>query len=125
MSILPHGSYDGLPPKRSAEAPRPLPAGDEPSIAHVLWHRRWMIILSLIGCVAAGALYYTFAPRTYSASAVLLLDPHLGRGLGADPVQPGYVSDTSAIDSQVKLLTSQGRESQPPVAPAWAGAPAR
>jgi succinoglycan biosynthesis transport protein ExoP len=79
----------------------------EPSIARVLWHRRWMIILSIVGCTAAGALYYTFAPRSYSASAVLLLDPHLGRGLGADPVQPGYVSDTSAIDSQVKLLTSQ------------------
>jgi succinoglycan biosynthesis transport protein ExoP len=83
------------------------PAIDEPSIARVLWHRRWIIILSVIGCIAAGALYYTFAPRSYSASAVLLLDPHLGRGLGADPVQPGYITDTSAIDSQVKLLTSQ------------------
>jgi uncharacterized protein involved in exopolysaccharide biosynthesis len=100
MSAVPRQPYSAAPPQSAILA-------GEPSIAGVLWHRRWMIILSLVACVAAGALYYTFAPRHYSASAVLLLDPHLGRGLGADPVQPGYVSDTSAIDSQVKLLTSQ------------------
>jgi polysaccharide biosynthesis transport protein len=106
MSIFPREPYTE-PPRRVAEA-RQAPIGTvEPSIIGVLWHRRWIIILSLVACAAAGVLYYSFAPRTYSASAVLLLDPHLGRGLGADPVQPGYVTDTSAIDSQVKLLTSQ------------------
>jgi uncharacterized protein involved in exopolysaccharide biosynthesis len=106
MSALPRDPHSTDSNGRSAADMR-QPAIDEPSIAHVLWHRRWIIILSVIGCIAAGALYYTFAPRSYSASAVLLLDPHLGRGLGADPVQPGYITDTSAIDSQVKLLTSQ------------------
>src|SRR5438270_4450177 len=108
MSVLsrePHSS-DRL--RRSADSRQPATPVDEPSIAQVLWHRRWIIILSLLGCLAAGVLYYAFAPRSYSASAVLLLDPHLGRGLGADPVQPGYITDASAIDSQVKLLTSQG-----------------
>ncbi|MEA2839313.1 MAG: hypothetical protein QOF41_643 [Methylobacteriaceae bacterium] len=107
MSAIPRepDATDGL--RRSAEARQSTAPLNEPSIMRVLWHRRWIVILSVIGCAAAGALYYTFAPRTYSASAVLLLDPHLGRGLGADPVQPGYISDTSAIDSQVKLLTSQ------------------
>ncbi|MBV8848275.1 MAG: hypothetical protein JOZ16_01665, partial [Methylobacteriaceae bacterium] len=106
MSIFPREPYSE-PIRRMMEAAPARAAADEPSIVGVLWHRRWIIILSVIGCVAAGVLYYAFAPRAYSASAVLLLDPHLGRGLGADPVQPGYVSDTSAIDSQVKLLTSQ------------------
>jgi succinoglycan biosynthesis transport protein ExoP len=106
MSALPRDPHSRDSNGRSAVNVR-QPAIDEPSIARVLWHRRWIIILSVIGCIAAGALYYTFAPRSYSASAVLLLDPHLGRGLGADPVQPGYITDTSAIDSQVKLLTSQ------------------
>jgi succinoglycan biosynthesis transport protein ExoP len=106
MSALPRDPHSTDSNGRSAADMR-QPAIDEPSIARVLWHRRWIIILSVIGCIAAGALYYTFAPRSYSASAVLLLDPHLGRGLGADPVQPGYITDTSAIDSQVKLLTSQ------------------
>jgi succinoglycan biosynthesis transport protein ExoP len=108
MTVVPREPYSADLSRRSAELRPPATSPEEQSIAHVLWHRRWMVILSVIGCVAAGALYYTFAPRAYSASAVLLLDPHLGRGLGADPVQPGYVSDTSAIDSQVKLLTSQG-----------------
>jgi uncharacterized protein involved in exopolysaccharide biosynthesis len=106
MSALPRDPHSTDSNGRSAANVR-QPAIDEASIARVLWHRRWIIILSVIGCIAAGALYYTFAPRSYSASAVLLLDPHLGRGLGADPVQPGYITDTSAIDSQVKLLTSQ------------------
>jgi succinoglycan biosynthesis transport protein ExoP len=106
MSALSRDPHSTVSNGRSAVDVR-QPAIDEPSIARVLWHRRWIIILSVIGCIAAGALYYTFAPRSYSASAVLLLDPHLGRGLGADPVQPGYITDTSAIDSQVKLLTSQ------------------
>jgi uncharacterized protein involved in exopolysaccharide biosynthesis len=106
MSVLPREPYSSDRPNRSADLRQPPPVG-EPSIAGVLWHRRWIVILSVIACVAAGGVYYAFAPRTYAASAVLLLDPHLGRGLGADPVQPGYVSDTSAIDSQVKLLTSQ------------------
>jgi uncharacterized protein involved in exopolysaccharide biosynthesis len=110
MTVLPHESYVAADqPRRSAEARQPFPAAasHDPSIASVLWHRRWVIILSVIGCAAAGILYFAFAPRLYTASAVLLLDPHLGRGLGADPTQPGYVSDASAIDSQVKLLTSQ------------------
>jgi uncharacterized protein involved in exopolysaccharide biosynthesis len=107
MSVLPREPSSSDRPSRSADLRQPVPPADEASIAGVLWHRRWIVILSVIACVAAGGLYYVFAPRTYAASAVLLLDPHLGRGLGADPVQPGYVSDTSAIDSQVKLLTSQ------------------
>jgi uncharacterized protein involved in exopolysaccharide biosynthesis len=107
MSVLPREPYSADQSRRSAELRRPATVTEEPSIAGVLWHRRWIVILSVVGCVAAAGLYYAFAPRTYSTSAVLLLDPHLGRGLGADPVQPGYVSDTSAIDSQVKLLTSQ------------------
>src|SRR5436305_9443956 len=108
MSIFPREPYTEPPPRIAAAAARQAPiATEEPSIVGVLWHRRWIVILSVIACIAAGALYYTFAPRSYSASAVLLLDPHLGRGLGADPVQPGYVTDTSAIDNQVKLLTSQ------------------
>ncbi|MBV9393848.1 MAG: GumC family protein [Methylobacteriaceae bacterium] len=108
MSIFPREPYTEPPaPIAAATATQPLLGMEEPSIVGVLWHRRWIVILSVIACIAAGALYYTFAPRSYSASAVLLLDPHLGRGLGADPIQPGYVTDTSAIDSQVKLLTSQ------------------
>src|SRR5947209_7937838 len=107
MSVLSREPHSSGRLRRSADSRQPATPVDEPSIAQVLWHRRWIIILSVVGCIAAGALYYAFAPRSYSASAVLLLDPHLGRGLGADPVQPGYVSDTSAMDSQVKLLTSQ------------------
>jgi succinoglycan biosynthesis transport protein ExoP len=108
MSVVPRDPDAAKRPQRSAKLPQPPAAVEEPSILSVLWRRRALIIASLLGCLAAGALYYAFAPRSYSASAVLLLDPHLGRGLGADPVQPGYITDASAIDSQVKLLTSQG-----------------
>jgi polysaccharide biosynthesis transport protein len=93
-------------PKSAVARRHPEPA-DEPSIVGVLWERRGLIVLSVLACAVAGVLYYTFAPRVYSSSTVLLLDPHLGRGLGADPAQPGYVTDSSAIDTQVKLLTSQ------------------
>jgi polysaccharide biosynthesis transport protein len=107
MSALPRDPYDASHPPRRRAADTHAIHEEEPSIIAVLWQRRWIVILSVIACAVTGALYYAFAPRTYSASAVLLLDPHLGRGLAVDPAQPGYVSDAAAIDSQVKLLTSQ------------------
>ena len=46
-------------------------------------------------------------PPRYLSSSAMLIDPRLGKSVGADPVQPGFIADTSAIDSQVKLFTSQ------------------
>ena len=37
----------------------------------------------------------------------MLIDPRLGKTVGTDPLQPGFIPDTSAMDSQVKLFTSQ------------------
>ncbi len=83
-------------------------AGAEPGgLFRTLWRRRLTILacvlLGLLGAVATVAL----TPPRYLSSSAMLIDPRLGKSVGTDPVQPGFIADTSAIDSQVKLFTSQ------------------
>lgn len=77
------------------------------SIISILWKRRWLVIGVFGACLLAGFAYITLTPRRYLASASILIDPRLGKVVGADPVQPGFIPDSGAIDSQVKLFTSQ------------------
>lgn len=77
------------------------------SIAGILWKRRWLAIGVFAACLLAGFAYITLTPRKYLASTSILIDPRLGKVVGADPTQPGFIPDSGAIDSQVKLFTSQ------------------
>lgn len=73
----------------------------------ILWRHKLVILLSIILGLAAGGIYIAVTPARYLASASMLIDPKLGKTVGSDPVQPGFIADTSAIDSQIKLFTSQ------------------
>lgn len=77
------------------------------SIVSILWKRRWLVLGVFGACLLAGFAYITLTPRRYLASTSILIDPRLGKVVGADPVQPGFIPDSGAIDSQVKLFTSQ------------------
>ena len=70
--------------------------------------RRWLIVAGcLAACIGLGIAYIVVTPVRYTASTSILLDPRLGKTVGADPTIPGFSPDTNAIDSQIKLLTSQ------------------
>ena len=77
------------------------------SLVGILWRRKLIVLASLALFLGAGVLYIMATPPRYLASTSMLIDPRLGKSVGADPVQPGFIPDTSAMDSQIKLFTSQ------------------
>jgi succinoglycan biosynthesis transport protein ExoP len=97
---------DEFPTSASLGARDATPA-EEQSIFGVLWRRRLLPALALIVALAGAVLYLSLAPAKYSATAALMIDPRLGRDLGEDQPRSGAAPDVAAIDSQVKMLTSQ------------------
>ena len=73
----------------------------------ILWRHKVLILLSILTCLAIGIAYVAVTPPRYAATAAMLIDPRLGKTVGSDPNMPGFVADTAAIDSQIKLFTSQ------------------
>jgi polysaccharide biosynthesis transport protein len=73
-----------------------------------LRRRKLTMLIAFLAVIGLALLYLVIIPSHYYASASILIDPRLGRGLSVDPSQPNTSStDASTIDSQVKLLTSQ------------------
>lgn len=73
----------------------------------ILWRRKLVILAAVALCLLGGILFIVVTPPRYLASTSMLIDPRLGKTVGTDPVQPGFVVDSGAIDSQIKLFTSQ------------------
>ena len=78
-----------------------------PSLIAILWRRKLMILATIALFLIGGLFYIAITPARYLAATSMLIDPRLGKTIGADPVQPGFIVDTGAIDSQIKLFTSQ------------------
>ena len=78
-----------------------------PGFLSILWRRKLLILASILGCLGIGIAYIALTPPRYAATAAMLIDPRLGKTVGSDPNVPGFVADTAAIDSQIKLFTSQ------------------
>ena len=89
-------------PDRSSQA-----RTQTPGFLAILWRRKLLILASILACVGLGIAYIALTPPRYSATAAMLIDPRLGKTVGSDPNVPGFVADTAAIDSQIKLFTSQ------------------
>ena len=78
-----------------------------PSLLSILWRRKLMILATVLLFLVGGIAYVVITPPRYLASTSMLIDPRLGQTVGTDPLQPGFVPDASAMDSQIKLFTSQ------------------
>ena len=78
-----------------------------PGLLTILWRRKLTMLASLLLCLVAGAIYVAVTPPRYMATAAMLIDPRLGKSVGNDPNTPGFVTDNAAMDSQIKLFTSQ------------------
>ncbi len=85
--------------ERDSDAPR--------SLLEIVWRRKLTVLATLLLFLAGGVLYILVTPSRYLASTSMLIDPRLGKTVGADPLMPGFVPDGSAMDSQIKLFTSQ------------------
>jgi succinoglycan biosynthesis transport protein ExoP len=97
--------------EREVEPRRSRPVEDKGAesvgLLTILWRRKAAIIASVLLFFFGGLAYIAITPPRYLATTAMLIDPRLGKSVGADPVQPGFIADTSAIDSQIKLFTSQ------------------
>jgi succinoglycan biosynthesis transport protein ExoP len=70
----------------------------------ILWVRRWIIIVSTAACFAAGLLAVLIVPRTYEATARVLLDV-----AKSDPLEPNTISFAFArtyIPSEAEFIMS-------------------
>ena len=77
------------------------------SLLAILWRRKLTVLATLLVFLLGGIAYILVTPPRYLASASMLIDPRLGKTVGADPLTPGFVPDTSSMDSQIKLFTSE------------------
>ena len=92
---------------RVPERPKSWESAPAPGFLGILWRRKLMILLSILTCLGIGIAYIAVTPPRYAATAAMLIDPRLGKTVGSDPNVPGFIADTAAIDSQIKLFTSQ------------------
>ena len=104
---LPAG-YDGRSNDWRGREMSATPVADRPpGVLAVLWRRKSLILATVLLCGGAGAAYIAATPPRYTATAAMLIDPRLGKSVGDDPNTHGFIADSAAIDSQIKLFTSQ------------------
>lgn len=92
---------------RPARVRTSRPSRPATGLLGILWHRRVLICATILGSLLLGAGYLAVTPPRYLATSMILIDPRLGKVVGSDPVQPGFVTDSAAMDSQINLFTSQ------------------
>lgn len=69
--------------------------------------RRWRLIAGIaLLCVVASALVLSLIPKTYTATAILIVDPRTQKVTQSDAVLGGIGSDAAAVESQVEILES-------------------
>ncbi|HEY8578063.1 MAG TPA: GumC family protein [Devosia sp.] len=73
----------------------------------VLWRRRVLILSTTLACVALALLYIVTTVPSFTATAVLLVDPREAQTTEASSVLPGIGSDSAAISSQVAVIQSR------------------
>jgi len=79
---------------------------DAVDILNILSRRKFILALGVLSALAVAGVYLAMAPLRYQSAAVLLLDPRLGKTL--DAARTGQaLADAAALDSQVKMMTSQ------------------
>jgi uncharacterized protein involved in exopolysaccharide biosynthesis len=93
-------------PARTSPRPAQAPAQNDNFIA-IVWRRKISVLATMAVFILAGGAYILVTPPRYLGSTAMLIDPRLGKSVGSDPVQPGFIVDTGAMDSQIKLFTSQ------------------
>src|SRR5712675_1962967 len=75
-------------------------------LIHVLWRRRWAVILSVTACLLAGAAYILVARPIYSATAKIRVDQN-GPRVYSD-VQ-GYIAESETyLQTQADVVQSTG-----------------
>jgi succinoglycan biosynthesis transport protein ExoP len=67
--------------------------GEAPLLGSLFWRRRWIVGLSMGGCLLVASIYLLFAPRIYSAQSRIYLQQNSPK-VYSDGQQPAQESDT-------------------------------
>ena len=80
--------------------------GDQINLVTGFLRRRWRtLIICFLLCLPVGLLYAYFAPRVYTATAVMLIETH--KSSLADSLLGNAPQDAAWIESQIGILRSQ------------------
>lgn len=82
------------------------PLLDIGGIIALLWRRKILIAACTFGAIALAMGYLTITQPTYSANAVIVIDPREANATAAPNVLSGIGSDSAAIASQVAIISS-------------------
>lgn len=77
------------------------------AILRQVWSRRVLVLLIVGGFVLGAGLYLLVTKPTFTAQAVILVDPREPRTTETDNVLPGIGSDSAAIASQLAVIGSR------------------
>ncbi len=80
---------------------------DFTEILSIITRRYKSVLFGLIFCIVPAVLYVVTAPKLYSATTSILVDPRAARGVGVELKASNLFSDTGQIESQIKLISSQ------------------
>lgn len=83
------------------------PLVDLGRFVRILWFRRLVIAVCIAVPIIAAFAYIKVTPSTFTARAVMLVDPREVRFTDADEVLSGIGPDSAAIASQVAVLSSR------------------
>ncbi len=90
-----------------AGEPRPQPLIDFRRVGLNLWHRRGLVVGMTVAFVVCAGLYLAATRPTFTATAVVLVDPNRPQTTDSDNVLPGIGSDSAAIASQLAVIASR------------------
>lgn len=69
--------------------------------------RRWKLVLACaFGCAILALIFCLAVTPTYTATSQVLLDPHKQHVFGQETVNPDSSLDSSIVDSQIPIITS-------------------
>ena len=76
-------------------------------LVSLFWRHRWLLVAGTVAGVAVGVLASRLLEPRYTASALLMLDPHEARVLNMKAVAQEFAGDTPSIETQIEVLTSR------------------
>ena len=76
-------------------------------LVSLFWRHRWLLVAGTVVGVAAGVLASRLLEPKYTASTLLMLDPHEARVLNMKAVAQEFAGDTPSIETQIEVLTSR------------------
>src|SRR3954471_3778915 len=78
---------------------RANPGLNRPAVLQLIWHRKGIIVLTVVACMAIALALANVLPKSYVRSCGIVVEPATARGFGEN------ISMDSYLNTQAELLT--------------------